>query len=81
MSRTVPALAAAVALGALASRRSRSRVSALVRRRRDRLPRGVETYPTPVVDRRAAGAGEQLPPRAETPVEITSEFYAERDPV
>ncbi|MFP5218145.1 MAG: hypothetical protein ACLGIG_00195 [Actinomycetes bacterium] len=80
MSRTVPALAAAVAIGVLASRPIRARVSALVRRRRDRLPRGVETYPAPVVDRRAGAAAEQLPRRAETPAEITSEFYAGRDP-
>ena len=79
MSRTAPLLAvAAAAVGLLASRRTRSRVAAPLSR--SGLRRGVEEYPSAVVDRRGAGADAVGPARAETPAEIAGAFYTERDP-
>jgi hypothetical protein len=88
MTRRVPLLAlAALAVGWAASRPGRSQLSRLsasagtvVGGRGDRLPRGVETYPSPLVDRRTGAdgvtpAGQQGP--AETPAEIVQEFYEE----
>ena len=78
MPRAVPVLVAVLTVGVLASRRGRGwAVDAL--RRRDGLPKGVREYPTRLVDRRGPTAEAHLPPRAETPVEVASEFYAEPD--
>lgn len=85
MARRGPALALVAVAAWLVSRRGRAQLTTVraqagdvVRRRRDRLPRGVQTYPTPLVDRRGAGAAAADPTRplaAETPAEVTAEFY------
>ena len=76
MPRAVPVLAAVLTVGVLASRRGRGWAADTLRRRRGGLPKGTQEYPTRLVDRRGPTAETQLPPRAETPVEVVSEFYA-----
>ena len=74
MSRTVPVLAAAVALAVLAARRGPG-AALLQRRRGGRSPE----QPAPVTDLRGTTTT-ALPPRAETPAEIARDFYADRSP-
>ncbi len=84
MPRRGNAVVLAVVLLLLASPQGRARLGALrqsvAARRRSRVPRGVETYPSPLVDRRpgVVGASPTAPVHAETPAEVVTEYYEDR---
>lgn len=68
----------------LLSRSGRSRIAALpasaqqaLRRRRTALPKGVEEFPTTLVDRRHTTVPPEPVAAAQTPTEIVAEYYQE----
>lgn len=80
-------VAAVGVVGLLLSRGGRARITSLstsmtqaLQRRRTRLPKGVEEFPAPLVDRRHTNGVTGQAAAGETATEVVAEYYQEHPP-